>query len=259
MSEQTGIFSWYGFFTDFNQRIELIKETGFDGIMIWWEDEVCSWPITCSEMVKNTRAMDLDIFNIHMSGCDDNAIWSEDNLKRKKHLEPICRTIEEMADYNLHNLVLHLCEKGEVPAPNKSLLKSIEALIPVAQANNTVLSLENTWRSDYLEAVWAEFPVKELGFCFDTSHANLRDEFYLLEKYNKLLSAYHLSDNDGIKDRHWLPFDGEIDFTKIIPLIKNRNIPYTMELIANTEIYKNEKEFLVEAKNRIDQLITMSE
>ncbi|MEG2406030.1 MAG: hypothetical protein RSB05_03055, partial [Clostridiales bacterium] len=59
--------------------------------------------------------------------------------------------------------------------------------------------------------------------------------------------------------RHWLPFDGEIDFTKIIPLIKNRNIPYTMELIANTEIYKNEKEFLVEAKNLIDQLIPMSE
>lgn len=258
MGEETGIFSWYGYFNDYNKRIEMIKNAGFDGIMIWWEDEDCQWPVTCGEMVERARSMDLKVFNVHMSGSgEDPGLCLEDEALHEKYLEPIRRTIREMAEYDLHNLVVHLCERGNVPEPNKNLLKCIESLIPVAQECNTVLSLENTWRSDYLEAVWQEFPVKELGFCLDTSHANLRDHFYLMEKYNHLLSAYHLSDNDNMEDRHWLPFDGEIDFSKIVPFIKDRNIPYTLEVIANKKVYPDEQEFLFEAKKRVDKLIAL--
>lgn len=257
MREGTGIFSWYGFFNDYNKRIEMIKTAGFDGIMLWWEDEDCPWPITRGEMVRRARELDLKVFNIHMSGSEDNAMWSDDKALRESHLEPIRRTIAEIAEFDLHNLVVHLCERGDVPAPNKNLLHSIESLIPVAEQYNTILSLENTWRSDYLEAVWQEFPVKELGFCFDTSHANLRDQFYLAEKYNHLLSAYHLADNDGLEDRHWLPFDGEIDFKRVMPFLKGKGIPYTLELIANKELYPQEQEFLFEAKKRVDKLIEL--
>ena len=33
---ETGIFGWYGYYNDFLRRIEKIKETGFDGVMLWW-------------------------------------------------------------------------------------------------------------------------------------------------------------------------------------------------------------------------------
>ncbi|MBR5329175.1 MAG: sugar phosphate isomerase/epimerase [Firmicutes bacterium] len=253
---ENGLFVWYGYFNDYRKRIERIKNAGFDGVMIWWEDEEGDWPISRFEMVSRAKEMELSVFNIHMAGTDDNAIWNTDNFRREKHLKPICQTIEEISDLGFNNLVLHLCEYGKVPDPNLPLLHSIEALLPYAENNKVTLSLENTWRADYLEYVWQAFPgVKELGFCFDTSHANIRDQFYLIEKYGHLLSALHISDNDGSGDQHRLPFDGNIDFSnQVLPYLKGNNVPFTMELIANPKQFPDEEEFLRIAHNRIVEL-----
>ena len=123
------------------------------------------------------------------------------------------------------------------------------------------LSLENTWRADYLEYVWQAFPgVKELGFCFDSSHANLKDQFYLLEDHGNRLSALHLSDNDGSADQHRLPFDGKIDFEKkVLPFLTKNDIPFTMELIADRKQYPDEEEFLRIAYQRITELAEKTE
>lgn len=104
--------------------------------------------------------------------------------------------------------------------------------------------------------MWNAFPcVKELGFCYDTSHTNLRDQFYLLKKYNHLLSALHISDNDGAADRHWLPFDGEIDFAeKVLPHLKGTDAPFTMELFSDLKKYPDEQEFLYPAHQCITKL-----
>ena len=253
---ENGLFVWYGYFNDYRKRIEKIKNAGFDGVMIWWEDEEGDWPISRFEMVRRANDMELTVFNIHMSGTDDNAIWNTDNFTREKHLKPICKTIEEISDLGYTNLVLHLCERGDVPEPNLPLLHSIETLLPYAEDNHVTLSLENTWRADYLEHVWNAFPgVKELGFCFDTSHANLKDQFYLLEKYGHLLSALHISDNDGSADQHRLPFEGNIDFSnKVLPFLKGNDVPFTMELIANPKQFPEEEEFLRIAHSRIVEL-----
>ena len=253
---EKGLFVWYGYYNDYRKRIEMIKNAGFDGVMLWWENEEGDWPIDRFEMVRRANDSELTIFNIHMSGTDDNAIWNTDNFTREKHLRPIQKTIEEISDLGYTNLVLHLCERGDVPAPNLPLLHSIEELLPYAEDNHLILSLENTWRADYLEYVWEAFPgVKELGFCFDTSHANLKDQFYLLEKYNDRLSALHISDNDGSADQHRLPFDGNIDFShKVLPLLKGKDTPFTMELFADTKQYPEEEEFLRIAYERITEL-----
>ena len=39
MKKKTGVFSWCGYFSDFSQRLEWINEAGFDGLMLWWEDD----------------------------------------------------------------------------------------------------------------------------------------------------------------------------------------------------------------------------
>ena len=253
---KTGLFCWYGYYNDYRKRIEMIKNAGFDGVMLWWEDDMGDWPIDRFEMARRAEEAELTLFNIHMAGTDDNAIWNTDNFTREKHLKPIQKTIEEIAAIGLDNLVLHLCEKGDVPEPNLPLLHSIEALLPYAEENRVTLSLENTWRADYLTYVWEAFPgVKELGFCFDTSHANLRDQFYLLEKYGNRLSALHISDNDGSADQHRPPFDGNIDFSnKVLPFLKGNNTPFTMELIADRKQYPNEEDFLRIAYERISKL-----
>lgn len=259
--KEKGIFAWYGYFNDYRSRVEKIKTAGFDGLMLWWEDEIGDWPISRFEMARRAEEAELKVFNIHMAGIDDNAIWSSDRSTREHHLKSFYQTIEEIATLSYHNLVMHLCERGDVPAPGIDLLHSMEALLPVAEANKMTLSLENTWRADYLEYVWQAFPgVKELGFCFDSSHANLKDQFYLLENHGGRLSALHLSDNDGSADQHRLPFDGEIDFeNKVLPFLTDNDVPFTMELIADRKQYPDEEEFLRIAYRRITELAEKTE
>jgi sugar phosphate isomerase/epimerase len=156
--------------------------------------------------------------------------------------------------------VIHLCESDLVPSPGKTLFNSVEYLLPYAKANQVTLSLENTWREDYLTAVWNAFPDEGLGFCFDSSHANLRGQFNLLKDHYDKLTDLHLSDNDGIKDRHWLPFDGVIDYqTLVSPYLAKTAIPYTMELISDREKYPDERGYLKEAKMRLDRLLSLEE
>ena len=259
--KEKGIFAWYGYFNDYRSRVEKIKTAGFDGLMLWWEDEIGEWPISRFEMARRAEEAELKVFNIHMAGTDDNAIWSSDRATREHHLKAFYQTMEEIAALGYHNLVMHLCERGDVPAPGIDLLHSMEALLPVAEANKMTLSLENTWRADYLEYVWQAFPgVKELGFCFDSSHANLKDQFYLLENNGGRLSALHLSDNDGSADQHRLPFDGEIDFeNKVLPFLTDNDVPFTMELIADRKQYPDEEEFLRIAYRRITELAEKTE
>ena len=259
--KEKGIFAWYGYFNDYRGRVEKIKTAGFDGLMLWWEDEIGEWPISRFEMARRAEEAELKVFNIHMAGTDDNAIWSSDRATREHHLKAFYQTMEEISALGYHNLVMHLCEKGDVPAPGIDLLHSIEALLPVAEANKMTLSLENTWRADYLEYVWQAFPgVKELGFCFDSSHANLKDQFYLLEDHGNRLSALHLSDNDGSADQHRLPFDGKIDFEKkVLPFLTENDVPFTMELIADRKQYPDEKEFLSSAYQRVTELTEKTE
>ena len=256
--KKTGIFSWYGYFNDFCCRVENIKEAGFDGLMLWWEDDAGDWPHSRWEMVELTRKLGLEIFNTHIANIHEDFLWSDDDSIREKHLFLIRDTIEEISEVGLDNLVIHLCESGDVPPPGDSLFHSIEYLIPFAQKHKVTLSLENTWRSDYLEAVWQRYPHEGLGFCFDTSHANLRHQFDLLKDHYDILTALHISDNDGLQDRHWPPFDGIIDYEKLVtPYLRKTDVPYTMELIADRKRYPDEQAFLKLAKERIDRLLAL--
>jgi len=258
MKKKIVIFSWYGYFSDFQQRLDHIKEAGFDGLMLWWEDDEGTWSYSRRQMADMTRDAGLEVFNVHIADIDHNFLWHEERTIREKHMFLIRDTICEMAEAGLDHLVIHLCESDNVPPPGKYLFQSIEYLIPFAEENKVTLSLENTWRADYLEAVWKEFPCAGLGFCFDSSHANLRNQFDLLKNHHGKLTALHLSDNDGLKDRHWLPFDGEIDFaTLVTPYLKQTTVPYTMELLGAKERYLDDLEFLKEAKRRVDRLLVL--
>ncbi len=162
-----------------------------------------------------------------------------------------------MADADLHQLVIHLCERGDIPDAPKELLYSMEDILPYAEANRTVLAIENTWRDDYLDLVFQEFPVKEVGFCYDTSHGQLRSHQGMLERWGHLLVANHISDNDLVEDRHWLPFDGEIDFAPLMKRLSPADMPYTLEVVTNQKLYPKSEDFLSAAYEKALKLREM--
>ncbi len=74
----------------------------------------------------------------------------------------------------------------------------------------------------------------DLGFCFDTGHANLmggvEKEFALMAPRVKSL---HVHDNDGVKDAHLFPTltkAGTIDWAKVMPMLRARQHQYPLLL-----------------------------
>jgi sugar phosphate isomerase/epimerase len=61
------------------------------------------------------------------------------------------------------------------------------------------------------------FPSEDIGFCLDIGHVainglNLRSE---IEAAGKRLISMHVANNDGVKDRHWLPTHGMLDWEEV--------------------------------------------
>ena len=65
-------------------------------------------------------------------------------------------------------------------------------------------------------------PTDELGFVFDTGHANLEggDADQYLPAIGDRLTSVHLDDNRGAEDEHLLPGDGAVDWPATIARLK---------------------------------------
>ena len=63
---------------------------------------------------------------------------------------------------------------------------------------------------------------KNLGICFDSSHANClhMDIPEAIRECKDRLWATHMSDNDGTADQHRMPFSGKIDWVSLIKALK---------------------------------------
>lgn len=74
----------------------------------------------------------------------------------------------------------------------------------------------------------------DLGFCFDTGHANLmggvEQEFTIMQDR---IRSLHVHDNDGVKDSHLFPTlatGGKIAWDQVMPLLRSRQHQYPLLL-----------------------------
>ncbi|MBM3786257.1 MAG: sugar phosphate isomerase/epimerase [Acidobacteria bacterium] len=72
----------------------------------------------------------------------------------------------------------------------------------------------------------------DLGYCFDTGHANVmggvESEFELMKQR---IRSLHVHDNDGKRDSHWFPTlhtEGTIPWKKVMPMLRSREHQYPL-------------------------------
>lgn len=209
-----GIFSWFGFVLPFQERIRLIKEAGFEATSIWWEDEDTPWLVKKESMPQLVRDRGLVLENLHVPYNDSSELWSENESVRSEFIQRHIGWLQDCANYHIPMMVMHLTEGLNPPAPNGEGLKSFLELVKVAEELEVTIAIENTRRSDNVPYLLSKIQSNYLGFCYDSSHHFLSDkqDFSLLDNFGERLVTTHLSDNDGLEDRHWLPEQGIIDW-----------------------------------------------
>ena len=208
------IYSWFGYVMPLPARLKMIKENGFQAVTLWWEDEKGFKKESMPEIVRKNG---LTLENIHLpyQGC--NRLWSEKREERTALMENYLSSLEDCASFEIPLMIIHATEGDLLPEETGYGLEAMGQLVERAEELEVGIALENTRLVEPLLLLLDSLQSPQLGLCYDSSHARLTvGELELLEDYSHRLMATHLSDNDGLKDRHWLPGEGEICWPRLI-------------------------------------------
>jgi sugar phosphate isomerase/epimerase len=133
-------------------------------------------------------------------------------------------------------------ERGDkIRVSAQSLARIVHAIPPSSAVKVALECLPRTClchNSKEHLALIRRLAAKRVGVCLDANHANLQEDLVKATlNYGSRILTTHVSDNDGIDERHWLPGKGIIPWRKWIKALSA--IKYAGPLVY--EVYPSEK------------------
>jgi len=129
-------------------------------------------------------------------------------------------------------IVLHVSIRSPVPKVLEldTSKQMIDALLPACKRLGVRIAVENEISSntDLLQEMFNAYPSDDLGFCYDSGHAQIANNADILETFLDRLLLVHLHDNYGTNDDHNLPGQGIIDWEWVMHRVLNA--PYLRTL-----------------------------
>ncbi len=211
-----GIYDCFGYNVLFNERYKLIKNAGFDCVMLWWSDKFGRGE-GYKKDAEYAGEAGLIIENIHAPVHEQNCL-SMDNLRGESVFESYIQCVRDCKEREIPTVVIHL--PGDDFPINERGMGRIEKIAYEAEKCGVRVAFENLGNIRNLEIVMETVKSEFVGFCYDSCHhANHAPDIDLLGKYGDRLFALHLQDNGGRNNQHQLPFDGNIDWECIMKRI----------------------------------------
>jgi len=259
---RTGIYFWFNYPIPYIDRLNLIKQTGFDEIMLWWGDQFQDIDGPKERIPVLAAKAGLHIENVHSDFENANLLWV-DQLGWQDVVNRYLECIDDCHDYDIPAMVLHLTSGDTPPEPSELGIDRMKRIVDRAEQKNVRIALENLRKPEYLDYVYDRIDSDRLKFCYDSGHENYRSsKSDLLKRHGGKLISLHLHDNDGTEDQHMLPGEGNIAWDDIAAKLKKINYKGTISLEVTNDMpvkYKSmtAEEFLAEAYKRAKWIADM--
>ncbi len=252
----------------FEAAVPLIADAGFEVISLSWEPCHINYSTEDDQnkILQIAEKNDLLIESIHAPWRTDFGVFDE--KWRRREINSVLPSIIAAGNMGIEYIVIHAGWGDENTNLHRkkidATIKSIEELSECAIRNNVKLAVENLQGKPsrlLTERILKEFPQDHIGFCHDTGHEHCSlDCFKALESMGSRLFCTHVHDDTGHgKDDHLLPYSGTIDWDLYVSIMSKLNYSghLLIESIRNRDDgFKNSREFLKEAKIRVDKLIS---
>lgn len=230
------------------EKLALIKKTGFDGVFLCWENGYDLKSI--SDKIKDSG---LILQSVHGPLNNGRDIWMENGIGDRK-LEVLKKCVDECVRLGTNIMICHVScgypdkpgsEFEGCPPVTEEGISRFEKLLDYAEEKNIIIAFENAEDEDVLEKMKARlWKKKAAGFCLDVGHEIcLNHNKDMIGKYGDKLIATHIHDNFGAReecitwrdDLHILPFDGNVNWEDVAKRIKNTgyNDYLTLEVVRN--------------------------
>ncbi len=219
-----------------DERISFMKKYGFEATFSMADAE------DLDETVRKCKEAGIVHENLHAPFRGINAIWT-DTPEGEEMLVRLLLAVDAAARNGIPILVVHLCSGECPPLPNELGLLRFEKLMRYAKERSVTIAYENQRYLSVLSLAFEKFP--DARFCFDTGHeACFTKNLAFLPIFGEKTVALHVHDNHAVYngDEHMLPFDGTIDFSRVMHLLAQT--PYVgalmLEVVAtHSPYYKN--------------------
>lgn len=247
------------------ETIDIIKSNGFNNVFLQWYDKN-DIDLKQEEQLKYIKENNMNVIFVHLRFNNIDSLWENNDLT-KIEIQKYKDDLKYLKDNNIDLVILHMIRRLKLDKNNKYFINNIKEIIEYAEELKIKIAFENTKVYGVLEYIFDNINSDYIGVCYDFGHdhAFFNDEFDFDRFKNKIL-AVHIHDNFGTFDEHLLPFDGSIDFERVIAKLKDANYrgPITLELCYKgdytikytlDEFYKEAYKRGIELKNIIDKLL----
>ena len=173
----------------------------------------------------------INIWSLHLPFApreliDISAVEKE---KRNKTTDYLSELIKMGGSIGADKFVIHPSSEPITESERREKLKcakeSLSKLADVAERFNAVICVEDLPRTclgnsaDEMKFLTEED--ERLRICFDTNHITAdKPENVIRELKNKIVTL-HVSDFDFVDEKHWIPGDGEINWSEVVKALKD--------------------------------------
>lgn len=206
----------------FEDQLEILKNTGFDGFFLVWDRNM-----DLDGLTEKAKQVGMYFQSLHAPWDKAADMWHDDEQKGQLGVQELKDCIDACVGCGAPILVVHAFVGFEEHDPTAAGLERFGQVVDYAREKGVKIAFENTEGEEYLKALMDCFAGDDtVGFCWDTGHEMCYNHSQdLLVLYGDRLLCTHLNDNLGIKDfggkitwlddLHLLPFDGIADWQEL--------------------------------------------
>jgi len=210
-------------------EVQAAQKAGFNFFEIWAMEPHFSLK-HAGEAVRTRRLLDkfgMSVKSVHAPIDKGWDISSADETVRKESVRRTKLSAQRLVALGGDVLVVHP-GRGREPGENISVRmsqseRSVTEMCEFARKLGLKLALENLCPNEVfddpedLRSMIDRFDQDVVGVCFDSSHANiLRNAVDTARTFQGRVVSVHLSDNRGSGDDHLPPFEGNIDWERVL-------------------------------------------
>jgi sugar phosphate isomerase/epimerase len=205
---------WFGYPLELSDRLRLIKEAGFQSVLLWWAVESTFEP-PVPQKLETAAKYGLAVENAHLQFDGVNSLWL-DGCEGEHYCAELAGLIAEAGVYGVPTLVVHLTRSLTPPPFSEIGCSRFLRLCEVAERAGVTLAFENLRAPERLYEFLLRIDSPRIGVCFDSGHNHVFcPDRRIAVDFASRIKAVHLHDNDGTRDAHNIPGDGTIDWTAV--------------------------------------------
>lgn len=227
---------------DTDEKLQGLMTSGMEHVEIMYAS-YCDNPAWATSVKKKLNSTQININSVHAPFSNEVDISRLDDSGQEFALQQVGKAIIMAERMEAGIVVLHGSaepigehERAQRITQSKS---SLCILSKQAQASGVRLALELLPRTclgnsvGELQALLAGISPENAGFCLDTNHpADPNHLNSVVKQLGERIITLHVSDYDGINEKHWMPFRGVVDWGAFANAL--RDVQYTEAFIYET-------------------------